>query len=241
MIERFLAVVIAAITSLLPLANGATTAPIGGAPLPAGARFACYPAHFSPFRPRLLRVSNQFARGSVLATVPETVCAPAPGASTGYLICYTIAPRTPLVTPKSLRAYDEFAKFIVRFSKLLAICVPSARVDTGGSSATTKGLDSFTCYAAKASARAPGVVSVGDDFGASQDTIRVTNRFCIPTSWSGTGIEFLRASNRSRFLNCYLVQSETKGTTVIAHNNFGYLKAAVGPRTSLCATAQLLS
>jgi hypothetical protein len=229
--------VAAAIVGLAALTSGAaasTSAP--RAAQATHARFACYPAQFSPFGAQTRTIVDQFSRlASVSFTVPETVCAPAPGLSTGYLTCYTINAVKSAATPGPVRASDEFAKSIsVAPAKLLTLCLPSARVDGGGSSVTSKGLDRFTCYAAKASVVTHEGVPVIDDFGNSNDSIGAPLRFCAPVAWKGSSV-----ADSTRFLSCYTDQSATKGKIVILRNEFGYLKAALGPRAWLCATATL--
>jgi hypothetical protein len=115
-------------------------------------RFACYPAQFSGFRAQPATFVDEFSRSvSLVVQVPQAVCAPAPGSSASYLTCYRVTVRRTRFLVRTRRVVDEFTKtpLAVRVSALLTLCAPSARVDAGASS--PRGLDFFTCYAAKPS------------------------------------------------------------------------------------------
>ena len=219
---------------LAALSGVATDAPGNAATV--RARFACYPTQFSPFRPQSRTIIDKVSRvASVSIATPETVCAPAPGLSTSYLTCYTLSAVKAASTPQPVRASDEFARgFSVVPAKLLTLCLPSSRVDTGGSAVPSKGLDSFACYAAKAAVVAHQGVSLSDDFGNSQDALGTPFRFCAPAATKGTQV-----ADSTRFLSCYSDQSATTGKIIVLRNEFGYLKAALGARGWLCATASL--
>jgi hypothetical protein len=225
---------IAILAALSNVAAAATNAPESVAAV--RARFVCYPAQFSPFRAQSRTIIDKFSQvTSVSVAVPETVCAPAPGLSTSYLTCYTVSAVKAASTPQPVRASDEFGKaFSVAPAKLLTLCLPSARADTGGSSTPSKGLDSFTCYAAKAAVVPHQGVSIIDDFGNSQDALGTPFRFCAPAAAKGAQV-----ADGTRFLSCYTDRSATTGKIIVLRNEFGYLKAALGPRGWLCATATL--
>jgi hypothetical protein len=222
---------------LTALAGGAAT-PLGEAErdcaLPS--RFVCYPGQFSGFRAQPVTFIDQFSKvATIVIRIPGTVCAPAPGSSANYLTCYRATVRKTKFVARSVKAVDEFTKVPVAatLSRLLTVCAPTSRVDTGGG--TPKRLDFFTCYSTKWSRTTTHTdVAVSDDFGSSHDDVQTGNIFCAPAARSG-----LRQFDRTRFLNCYTVKSSTKGTTVVVKNALGYLKAALGPRQQLCTTAHL--
>ena len=62
-------------------------------------------------------------------------------------------------------------------------------------------------------------------------------------------IRLITASNKDlreavadgTFLTCYADQTATSGTVVVLQNELGYLKAALGPRGSLCTAASIAS
>jgi hypothetical protein len=199
-------------------------------------RFACYPAQFSGFRAQPATFVDQFSRSvSLVVQVPQAVCAPAPGSSASYLTCYRVTVRRTRFLVRTRRVVDEFTKtpLAVRVSALLTLCAPSARVDAGASS--PRGLDFFTCYAAKPSrVIAANGVLVADQFGSSRDAVHTPINFCAPGAKTGS-----QQIDRTRFLSCYVEESQTKGTTVVVKSAFGYLKAALGPRRQLCTTARL--
>ncbi len=182
------------------------------------ARFACYSAQFGVFRPQTRSLVDQLSRfASVAVSIPETVCAPAPGTSTSYLTCYRVTVNSSKFgVVQTLRIFDEFAKagLTVRVYRLLSLCAPSTRVDVAAQNQTAKGLDLFTCYLAKpTSSITYANVAVGDDFGKSNDTLTLPLRLCAPAAVKGS-----RQVDSTRLLACYTANSETKGTTVVVRN-----------------------
>jgi hypothetical protein len=204
-------------------------------------RFACYPAQFSTFAPRSVTVGDRFTRQPVALTLrlPELICSPAAtggrtvAGSTYFLTCYrTVAKRF----GTSVRVSDEFGRLRpVNLIRRYVVCVPSARVDQGGSTQASRSQDIFICYQATAThpitARR---TSVTDAFATSTDTVDGPYRLCAPAASAGS-----RAVEPLSFLACYTVASATKGTTVVVKNELGlgYLKAALGPRGRLCVKA----
>ena len=236
------ALLVVAAAALSSIAGGGTPSTSSGADMAQPARptrFACYGAQFSSFAPRKLTLVDGVA-GRLLATVyvPYEVCAPAAttdgglAGSVSYLTCYRMRPTTRFVS-KLVRARDEFrgASTIVlwRPSKL---CVPSARVDEGGPSKPSSSLDSFTCYPARPTRTLTrDDVAVVDEFDESADSISGPRDLCTP-AWSPS-----RPAATGRPLTCYSVKSTTKGRSVVVRNTFGFLKAALGPRSRLCVNA----
>jgi hypothetical protein len=204
------------------------------------ARLACYPAQFGVFTPRKLALVDQLARLlSVSVSLPDTVCAPAVGSnsgadSTSYLTCYRIRVATRF-TSTVVRATDEFGKLTMRLFRPRELCVPSARVDQDSAAVPEKGLDLLTCYQSKPStATTPHSVSVVDEFGQSNDTIKDPSRLCVPATKKGSAPRKPQPS-----MTCYSIESNTKATTIVVHNEFGFLKAALGPRGRLCVSSTL--
>jgi hypothetical protein len=198
-------------------------------------RFACYPAQFGSWhaQTRALADKLSFARAAASVSIgaPQTVCAPAPGASSAYLTCYAAKSRT--VPQTTYGVTDEFARsFSVTAQALGAVCLPSTRVDQGGSasSATSKSL--LSCYTAKASVPARSGVAVSDVFGSSKDSLAAPLGLCSPAGWKSPAPD-------GSFLTCYSDETPTTGTVVVLRNEFGYLKAALGPRAWLCTSASV--
>lgn len=196
------------------------------------ARFACYLAQFGPFRPRPPQtLVDAFTRTRVSVIAPDSVCAPAPGAQTHYLTCYRAKARTGFGTRPTPKGDDEFGRFRVKVSALQTLCVPSARVDDGGLRiVATENL--FTCYSTTGRSLPSLRVQVEDEFGRSDDALTGLVSLCAPAARSGS-----RPYDSRRFLTCYTDRSETTGTTVVLRNEFGYLKASLGPRARLCVSA----
>src|SRR3954452_8796246 len=163
--------------SLTLAAAAALAAVVCGVAAPAGApptRFACYPAQFSSGRDQTRTLSDKLSFALAAAAVsigaPQTVCAPAPGASAGYLTCYAAKSRT--VPQTAYAVTDEFARsFSVTVQALAAVCLPSTRGDQGGSAAAPTTKTVLSCYTAKAAVPARSGVAVSDAFGSSKDSL----------------------------------------------------------------------
>ena len=198
--------------------------------------FACYSAQFTAFRPQTRTIEDAWSGVASLSVyAPAAICVPAPGASTSYLTCYRVKVRKNQLASRAVSLVDAFSRMShgVRVDRLETVCVPSSRVDMGGSRLPVGGLDRFACYTAKNSRPATyNNVMVADDFGQSADSIAGPLRACAPMAFGAS-----RVSNRGRFLTCYADKSETKGMSVVVRNEFGFFKAALGPREAVCATA----
>jgi hypothetical protein len=218
--------VVAALAAIASAAAAAAASP---------ARYACYPAQFSSWhaQSRTLADKLAYARDSTTVSIdaPESVCAPALGSSTGYLTCYRVKPAGP-ASPASYTVTDEFTKFSAALQALATVCVPSTRVDRGGSASAPSTKSLFSCYAAKAAPPARSDVSVTDPFGTSKDSLAAPLRLCSPAGWKAPAPD-------GSYLSCYSDRASTTGTIVILRNEFGYLKAALGPRAWLCTTASV--
>jgi hypothetical protein len=202
------------------------------------ARFACYPAQFSAFRPRTQTLTDQLhAKLTLSVDFPDTVCAPAPEKSSGYLTCYRATINSTNLPSAIVHGSDEFGPIDARVSaKGMTLCVPSTRIDaTPGT--TAKVLDPFTCYpTSRASIGRTGVI-VADEFGSAADTITARAALCAPAAISGGGpTSGGRPADPAHDLSCYSVGSEVKGTSMIMKDQFGLLKAALGVRSRLCTT-----
>lgn len=226
--------------SLTMAAAAALAAVVCGVAAPAGApptRFACYPAQFGSWQDQTRTLSDKlsFARAAAAVSIgaPQTVCAPAPGASAGYLTCYAAKSRT--VPQTAYAVTDEFARsFSVTVQALAAVCLPSTRVDQGGSAAAPTTKTVLSCYTAKAAVPARSGVAVSDAFGSSKDSLTAPLGLCSPAGWKSPVAD-------GTFLTCYADQTATTGTVVVLQNELGYLKAALGPRGSLCTAASIAS
>jgi hypothetical protein len=217
------------------LAVAAALAAIASAAAAPPARFACYPAQFNSWHgeTRTLADKLSFARASTTVSIdaPESVCAPATGSSAGYLTCYSVKAPKP-ASQASYAVADEFAKFSASPQALATVCVPSTRVDQGGSASAPAGKGLLSCYAAKAAPPARSDVSVTDPFGTSKDSLAAPLRLCSPAGWKSPAPD-------GGYLSCYSDRTSTTGTIVVLKNEFGYLKAALGARAWLCTTASV--
>jgi hypothetical protein len=197
-------------------------------------RYACYPAQFSSWRAQTRTLTDKlsFARAAASVSIgaPQSVCAPAPGAPSSYLTCYAAKSRS--IPQATYAVTDEFARsFSVTAQALAVVCLPSTRVD-GGGAAFSPSKTLLSCYTAKAAVPTRSGVSVGDVFGSSKDSLGGPLGLCSPAGWKSP-------SPDGNFLTCYSDQTSTTGTVVILQNELGYLKAALGPRASLCTAASV--
>jgi hypothetical protein len=218
-----------AVTAALAAAACAVAAPENATPV----RLACYPAQFGSWhvQTRTLADKLSFARdaASVSIGAPQTVCATASGSSSGYLTCYAAKSRT--IPESTYNVTDEFGRSLsVTAQALGSVCLSSTRADQGGSASAPASKSLLSCYTAKASVPARSGVAVSDTFGTSKDSLGALVGFCSPAGWK------LPAPDGG-FLTCYADQTATTGTVVVLQNEFGYLKAALGPRGWLCTSA----
>jgi hypothetical protein len=194
-------------------------------------RFTCYPAQFSAFHARKVTLGDAGSKQAAVVDLPEAICAPGGnGGSADYLTCYRLSVDA---VPRPLTAADEFGRLSLRPAKAATLCLPSARVDAAGVAPSPNG-DRLACYTAVPAqpVKRDGVM-VEDGFGRSKDGVGGPVRVCTPVSLNGAAV-----AGRSG-LTCYDLQSETKGSTVVIRNDWGYLKASLGPRTRLCTTATI--
>ena len=148
-------------------------------------------------RPRIYFATG---RGSAATTVPSTI----------------------------VRGRDEFGPISARVvSNGLSVCMPAARVDRL-TTLRAHGVDPFICYRLQVPARLrrPSSVSVSDDFGTGDETVKTRFELCAPAG----------SIDRNHLLSCSSVESAVKGKTVILRENNVYVKAALGVRSRLCTT-----
>jgi len=218
-----------AVTAVLAAAACAVAAPDSATPV----RLACYPAQFGSWhaQTRTLADKLSFARDATSVSIgaPQTVCVTASGSSSGYITCYGAKSRT---TPEATyNVTDEFAKsLIVTAQALGSVCLSSTRADQAGSASAPASKSLLSCYTARASVPARSGVAVSDAFGTSKDSLGALDGFCSPAGWKSPVAD-------GSFLTCYADQTATTGTVVVLQNEFGYLKAALGPRGWLCTSA----
>jgi len=218
-----------AVTAALAAAACALAAPENATPV----RLACYPAQFGSWHAQTRTLADRlsFARAAASVSIgaPQTVCASASGPSSGYLTCYVVKSRT--IPEATYNVTDEFAKALTVTAQALgSVCLPSTRADQGGSASAPTSKNLLSCYTAKATVPAHGGVPVSDAFGTSTDSLGALVGFCSQAGWKAPAPD-------GSFLTCYADQTATTGTVVVLQNEFGYLKAALGPRGWLCTSA----
>lgn len=215
-----------------------TRAAFGALPLD---HYACYPARFSAFKPRAVKLENQFGRATARVLRPIRICAPAKKNAEpmrdriAHLVCYSLTDVQGL--DQESRTVSLSNQFGVLPAKVLLIppeslCLPaSKRIGTLAPPAVPGKLDHYLCY--KISPGRPferrNGVKVVDQFGGAGDTILVPQTLCVPTR-----------KNRSRLIQprvhlvCYSAKSGVRGRPASFRTQYGVLRSTIGTRNQLC-------
>jgi hypothetical protein len=200
--------------------------------------YACYPGQFRGFRqPASLMLRDLLIRRtrSVPLGPPGTVCAPAtsgrrPSRSKGYLVCYPTT-RISLSFAARLRSKVLGDLKLSSTSRRDVVCVESKRVDerTGHPRSTSR---LFVCYETRRVRAGTRMLRVTDAFGITQ-----RNSAAAPYRGCAAAGENSLPGSLPRYLVCSKVNSERAAGSAVLKNRFGYLRAALGPRTVVCVEA----
>lgn len=193
---------------------------------------ACYPAQFTPFRTRKVKISDAVATLTAIVRRPLDVCAPAAidrarsADASLYLTCYEIS--TPAIGSRSLgKVSNQLAAVPVSVASPRALCMSSSRTTKPPAPVL------LMCYGVTSPANAKRINKViGDTFGTSLDSVLVGRpvSFCAESGPRTTA---------PLHLMCYAVSSETTGRTVVVTDAWGVLRGSPGRRDRLCLQSSL--
>ena len=197
--------------------------------------YVCYLGQFSGFRGPtsavlfrdvLARESRSLRIGS-----PFYVCAPATsGPATGgrgYVVCYTTPARS-LGVERGLVSNFLGSLALPRTSTRDLICVDSDRVDQRVSSTTSR---VFVCYRSAKPSASGRTVRVRDAFRRAEAAVAgVPYRGCAAPPALSAG--------SPSYLVCSPLSSGPSAGSVVLRNRFGFVKAVLGSRATLCVEAE---
>ena len=197
--------------------------------------YVCYPGQFSGFR----RTTSPVRFRDVLAGESRTfqigspfyVCAPATsGPSTGgrgYVVCYT-TPALSLGIERRLASNFLGSLALPRTSQRDLICVDSDRVDQRVTSTTSR---VFACYRSERPSAGGRTVRVRDAFRRAEAVVAgVPYRGCAAPPALSAG--------SPSYLVCSPLNSGPSAGSVVLRNRFGFVKAVLGSRATLCVEAE---
>jgi hypothetical protein len=200
--------------------------------------YACYPGQFSGFQPQpplLLRDLLAGRPRSVPLAPPTTVCAPAtsgilPSPSKGYLVCYpTTAAK--LGVPRRLAGAEFGGLTLTPTARRDVVCVESDRVDQRNAPRrSTQRL--FVCYSTRTSGGGTQTVRIRDAFGIIE-----ANSAAPPYRGCGAAGVKIVPTVSPKYLTCATVNAKSPAGALVLKNRFGFLRAVLGPRATVCVEA----
>jgi len=202
--------------------------------------YACYPARFSAFKPRPLRLENQFGGATARVFRPTRICAPARKNAEpvrnrlAHLVCYSLTDvQGPEQQSRSVSLSNQFgvlpAKVVVVPPE--SLCLPaSKRLGTLIPPAVPRNLDHYVCYTIDPSRPFDRRhARVRDQFGTSTDAILVPKTLCVPTRKNGSKLVQPRVH-----LVCYSDKSGARGRPARFRTQFGLLRSSPTVRNLFC-------
>jgi hypothetical protein len=221
-------------------AQGGVRARVGFGVLPLD-HYACYSATFNAFKPRPVRLENQFGTATARVARPIRICAPAKKNAepirnrVAHLACYSLTGvQGPEQQSRSVSLTNQFGVLPARVQVVPpeSLCLPaSKRLGTlTPPPAVPKTLDHFVCYKIDPTrAFQRRRATVRDQFGSSTDTVLFPKTLCLPTRKNGTKLVLPRVH-----LVCYSVKSPTRGRRARLRDQYGVLRSAPTVRNLLC-------
>jgi len=231
---------LAAVAIAVASGQGTIGAPTPFGPLPLD-HFACYSATFSNFKPRPVRLENQFGKATARVLRPIRICAPAQKNAEpmrnriAHLTCYALTGvQGPEQQSRTVTLTNQFG--VLRAKVLVvppeSLCLPaSKRLGTlAPPSAVPKNLDHFVCYRIDPSGPFERRnAKVHDQFGSFTDAILAPKTLCVPTRKNDSKLIQPRVH-----LVCYSVKSGARGRAALLRDQFGILKSTPSVRNLLC-------
>ncbi len=185
--------------------------------------FKCYRAKFPKFQRREVTLLDQFGQGQSVVLKPLYFCNPASKNAeplyqeAAHLTCYATRPkgakrnREPTHTVVVRNQFGEETVKIKPIHDERLLCLPSKKDDLPQPVAA----DHFKCYAGKFPKFTERKVSLVDQFGTEQATVRRPAFLCNPVSKNGEGI-----NDRLNHLKCYKLKPQRTPRTVTVTNQF---------------------
>jgi hypothetical protein len=193
--------------------------------------YVCYPGQFSGFK----RTTSALRFRDVLAGESRTfrigspfyVCAPATsGPATdgrGYVVCYT-TPALSLGVERRLASNFLGSLALPRTSRRDLICVDSDRVDQRVRSTISR---VFVCYRSGEPSAGGRTVRVRDAFRRAEDAV-------VGVPYRGCAAPPALSAGTPSYLVCSPLSSGPPAGSVVLKNRFGFVKAVLGSRATLC-------
>ena len=228
-----------ALTAAVFSAHGSVGARVAFGVLPLD-HYACYSATFSHFRPRPVRLENQFGRATARVERPIRICAPAQKNvellrnRIAHLTCYSLSGvQGPDQQSRTVSLTNQFGVLPVKVQVVPpeSFCLPaSKRLGTITPPAVPRNLDHFVCYKIDPSrAFDRRKARVRDQFGSFTDAVLAPKTLCVPTRKNGSKLVLPRVH-----LVCYSVKSAARGRRALLRDQYGVLRSAPTVRNLLC-------
>ena len=202
--------------------------------------FQCYSIKpFGHFRPRTVKLVDQFGRSKARITQLTTLCAPVRKNTTpvrnplAHLACYPIQRRAPAFRTRTATISNQFEKVAVRIVKPVQLCVPSGKsVVPAPAPQPATGLDHYQCYSVKPLRRVRSrTVVLVDQFGRSKASMVRMVSVCAPVRKNTTAVR-----NKRDHLACYQIKTaqpfSPRRVTIV--NQFGTAVLTARSPQTLC-------
>lgn len=196
--------------------------------------YVCYRGQFSGFRrPKSIVFRDVLADRLRTLRVgsPYYVCAPAtsglPPPAKGYLVCYP-TPLAKLGVARRLATKMLGDLTMPRASLRDLVCVESDRLDQRGRPSTSR---VFICYRS-------GKPRTGDRTVRLRDAFRRTEDAVAGVPYRGCAAAPSLPISGASYLVCSTISPGRPAGSLVLKNRFGYVKAVLGSRATLCLKAK---
>ena len=173
--------------------------------------FLCYRAAPSDFKPRTVRLRDQFRRSKARVLTRTNLCNPVDKNGEGvrapraHLVCYTTRSR-PAFQPRLVEVTHQFVQaFRLHVLRPTHLCLPSAKSKREPRfPQQIPRLDHYQCYAVRAARRfEPRDVRLKDQFGGVKARVGPPLQLCNPVSKNGGEVR-----NRRDHLVCHAIRPD---------------------------------
>jgi CARDB len=181
--------------------------------------FLCYTVDPGVFRPRRVRVADQFGRRAPTVQRVELLCNPVrknrgtvlnPRA---HLVCYRHQPQPS--RNRRVVLTNQLGRFRGTVRAPLRLCLPSGKLPGAQVPPPVRGLDHYACYAlATATQPRPRRVALADQFGRTTAIVRRNVMLCAPASKNGS-----KFVNRRDHLTCVAIEAPAFNPLRVTYTN----------------------